>query len=71
MIRVRRDEQGRVMVALFVCGCCTATTEEIPADWHTARRIVAGEPIVQRRWFERCDACKGHDAIRTPCAPRE
>ncbi|MET8648473.1 hypothetical protein [Nocardia aurea] len=59
------------LVTTMVCGCCTTPIHQIPADWHTARRILARKVAVTRQPGNRCDACTGHDVYRAPCEPAD
>ncbi|WP_306365369.1 hypothetical protein [Nocardia sp. CC227C] len=57
------------LVTSMICGCCTEPISRIPADWATARRILAREVKVVRRLLNRCEDCAHHDVYRAPCVP--
>lgn len=59
------------MVTNMICGCCTVSISRIPADWHTARRILAREVKVIRQPGNRCEDCAHHDVYSAPCVPAD
>ncbi|MEV6555892.1 hypothetical protein AB0M22_09260 [Nocardia sp. NPDC051756] len=59
------------MVTNMICGCCTTSISQIPADCHTARRILDRVVKIQRNPLDRCDDCATHDVYSAPCVPAD